>query len=123
MYANPPRPSVALCVAACTARIARRKKTAIAVCLCLFALAAAPPVVHLSILAACGAAAPPELPENSAICQFVGWLGLGQGALIPGLAAIAVVAIAVFVGIWCARNVFRDDREQRYLLAKAPTTD
>jgi len=115
MYANP-RPSMTLCMFACTARMARRKKTTIVVCLTLFILAIVPPLLHLGVLAACGAASLP-----AAICQFATRLGLGQGALIPGLAASVIAATAAIAGFWCARNVFCAGRERRHLLAEVPT--
>lgn len=104
----------------------RRKRTTLVVCLLLFVISAAPPLTLLGILAACGAATAPEFPEGSAICQYAQRLGLGQGALVPGLAVVVIAVAAVLVGLWCARNVWgvyprgqprvHGECDQRYLL-------
>ncbi len=95
--------------------MARRKKTTIAVCVFVFILAAALPLIHLSVLVACG-----DAPSTTSVCQFAKWQGPGQGALVSGLAVVVVIAIAILVGVWCVKNVVRAERERHYLLAKVP---
>lgn len=87
----------------CTALIVRYKRLCLFLAIAVLVVGLGFPLLHMMILWTCA--------QNAAIrsqtCVDAEALSFGRGIILPSTLVIGEVAAAIFVGLWCVRNVYR----------------